>query len=101
MLSLAVVGAATSGKSLKPAMPHPAGWSPPAGHVGGVAAVLPARKLTDAAARVVRQRKSHEVLITWRSDWLDYFGTIINTCALDQVTIDDFSRGHVSYAAFT
>jgi hypothetical protein len=32
-------------------MPHPAGWSPPAFHVGGVAAVLPARKLTDAAAR--------------------------------------------------
>ena len=51
MLSLAVVGAATSGKSLKPAMPHSAGWSPPAVHVGDVAAVLPARKLTDAAAR--------------------------------------------------
>jgi hypothetical protein len=51
MLSLAVVGAATSGKSLKPAMPHPAGWSPPAGYVSGIVAVVPIRKLTDAAAR--------------------------------------------------
>ena len=53
MLGQAVVEAAASRKSLKPAMPHPAGWSPPAGHVGGVAAVLPARKLTDAAARSI------------------------------------------------
>jgi hypothetical protein len=53
MLGQAVVEAAASRKSLKPAMPHSAGWSPPAFHVGGVAAVLPARRLTDAAARSI------------------------------------------------
>ena len=53
------------------------------------------------AASVVRQRKSDEVLVIWRSDWLGYFGTIIDTCALDQITIDDFPGGHACYAAFT